>query len=133
VQQGRVRLVAGDDLPVIQGDAEQLRQVIHNLLQNALDAAQSQVVIALRIASDPAAVCCDIEDDGAGFPPQILARAFEPYNTTKPKGTGLGLAVVRKIVQEHQGDITLSNKSEGEGTGARVRLLFPLTMRSVGI
>jgi len=131
VQQGRVRFLAADDLPAIQGDAEQLRQVIHNLLQNALDAAAFQVVISLSATDDFSAVRCDIEDDGAGFPSQILERAFEPYNTTKPKGTGLGLAVVRKIVQEHQGDIRLSNKTGG--AGAQVRLLFPLTKRSVGI
>lgn len=131
VQQGRVRFLAADDLPAIQGDAEQLRQVIHNLLQNALDAAAFQVVISLSATDDSSAVRCDIEDDGAGFPSQILERAFEPYNTTKPKGTGLGLAVVRKIVQEHQGDIRLSNKIGG--AGAQVRLLFPLTKRSVGI
>ncbi len=133
VQQGQVRLVADEVLPMIQGDAEQLRQVIHNLLQNALDAMRSQVAIKLSVVGDVMAVRCDIEDDGAGFSAQILARAFEPYNTTKPKGTGLGLAVVRKIVQEHQGDIVLSNKSEEEGAGARVRLLFPLTKRSVGV
>jgi len=130
VQEGKIQLVASDALPNIQGDAQQLQQVIHNLLQNALDAAQSEVVITLGVVSDLAAVYCNIEDDGAGFPPQILAHAFEPYNTTKPKGTGLGLAVVRKIVQEHQGDIVLSNKEHS--TGARARLLFPLMTRSVG-
>lgn len=142
VQQGSVHVVGDQQIPLIQGDTEQLRQVIHNLLQNALDAARSnaasnqgveKVVIRLGIDIAANAVCCDIEDNGAGFASQILARAFEPYNTTKPKGTGLGLAVVRKIVQEHHGDIRLSNKREDEGMGARVRLLFPLTMRSVGV
>ena len=142
VQQGSVQVLGDQQLPLIQGDAEQLRQVIHNLLQNALDAARSnaasnqgveKVVIRLGIDVVANAVRCDIEDNGAGFASQILARAFEPYNTTKPKGTGLGLAVVRKIVQEHHGDIMLSNKRADEGMGARVRLLFPLTMRSIGV
>lgn len=141
VQNGSVVIEAADGLPTIRGDAEQLRQVIHNLLQNALDAARSNLVaktdnerVVIRLAQDVQTtnLRCDIEDNGAGFPSQILARAFEPYNTTKPKGTGLGLAVVRKIVLEHQGDITLLNKSETEGNGAKVCLLFPLVMRSIG-
>jgi nitrogen fixation/metabolism regulation signal transduction histidine kinase len=145
VQNGSVELVGEENLPNIQGDPEQLRQVIHNLLQNALDAARThatantvvsadseRVLIKLALDVDAQAIRCDIEDNGAGFPEQILARAFEPYNTTKPKGTGLGLAVVRKIVQEHRGDIALSNKGDTETMGARVRLLFPLMMRSVG-
>jgi nitrogen fixation/metabolism regulation signal transduction histidine kinase len=130
------------DLPNIQGDAEQLRQVIHNLLQNALDATQSpatveggpkQVLIRLTTNANQTTLQCSIEDNGVGFSEHILERAFEPYNTTKIKGTGLGLAVVRKIVQEHQGEITLSNKSVEEGLGARVSLLFPLTKRIVGV
>jgi nitrogen fixation/metabolism regulation signal transduction histidine kinase len=142
VHKGSVRVLGDQQLPLIQGDAGQLRQVIHNLLQNGLDAARSnaasnqgveEVVIRLGLDDAAHAVRCDIEDNGAGFASQILARAFEPYNTTKQKGTGLGLAVVRKIVQEHHGDIKLSNKSDDEGMGARVRLLFPLTMRSVGV
>ncbi len=142
VQNGSVTVLSDPQLPLIQGDAEQLRQVIHNLLQNALDAAQANSVsnagvvkVVIQLGQDVVAqaVRCDIEDNGTGFASQILERAFEPYNTTKPKGTGLGLAVVRKIVQEHQGEITLSNKNESEGIGARVRLLFPLTMRSIGV
>jgi nitrogen fixation/metabolism regulation signal transduction histidine kinase len=91
------------------------------------------VLIRLGLEANQTRLACLIEDDGMGFAPHILERAFEPYNTTKPKGTGLGLAVVRKIVQEHQGEITLSNKSVSEGLGARVSLLFPLVTRSVGV
>jgi nitrogen fixation/metabolism regulation signal transduction histidine kinase len=133
VQQGLISVQASADLPNIQGDAEQLRQVIHNLLQNALDVAPKQVMIQLTLNANQTALMCLIEDDGTGFAPRILERAFEPYNTTKPKGTGLGLAVVRKIVQEHHGEITLSNKSVSEGLGGRVSLLFPLATRSVGV
>jgi nitrogen fixation/metabolism regulation signal transduction histidine kinase len=142
VQQGMICVSTEADLPNIQGDAEQLRQVIHNLLQNALDATQSpatlesgpkQVLIRLTTNPDQTTLQCSIEDNGVGFSEHILERAFEPYNTTKLKGTGLGLAVVRKIVQEHQGEITLSNKSVEEGLGARVSLLFPLTKRIVGV
>lgn len=132
MQLGLIRLTAPHELPNIQGDVEQLRQVVHNLLQNALDASSKRVDVVLSILTDSATLQCTIEDSGAGFPPYILERAFEPYNTTKPKGTGLGLAVVRKIVLEHHGQITLSNKSAVEGLGARVSILFPLIIRSVG-
>lgn len=140
-QMGLIRLTATSGLPNMQGDPEQLRQVIHNLLQNALDATHShndasakvkQITIRLAVNKEQTVLQCTIEDSGAGFAQHILERAFEPYNTTKPKGTGLGLAVVRKIVQEHQGQITLSNKTGDEGMGARVSLVFPLTTRGIG-
>lgn len=130
---------------VMEGDVQQLRQVMHNLLQNALDAAKAKHSEALQAVQVSMTVSveggvdgarsqlvCHIEDNGAGFAPHILARAFEPYNTTKPKGTGLGLAVVRKIVQEHHGTIALSNRYAESHlddskviAGASVRLSFP--------
>jgi nitrogen fixation/metabolism regulation signal transduction histidine kinase len=130
-----------ETLPVIKGDATQLRQVIHNLLQNAQDAvadlAQQEVSIETRAVeygdADPSsgkrrvAVRLAISDNGAGFPARILTRAFEPYVTTKAKGTGLGLAMVKKIVDEHGGRIDLRNRSRHgqEGvSGAQVSILF---------
>ncbi len=68
-----------------------------------------------RVARD-----CAVQDNGTGFPPDILARAFEPYVTTKAKGTGLGLAIVKKIVEEHSGSIEIRNL---EPAGAEVALL----------
>ncbi|MFN7888526.1 MAG: ATP-binding protein, partial [Betaproteobacteria bacterium] len=67
------------------------------------------------------AVRLAVEDNGAGFPAHILARAFEPYVTTKSGGTGLGLAMVKKIVDEHGARVELANRAEG---GARVTLLI---------
>ena len=64
-----------------------------------------------------------LRDNGPGFPPATLPRAFEPYVTTKARGTGLGLAIVKKIIDEHRGEITLSNLPEG---GAEVRIRLPL-------
>ncbi|MCK7501794.1 MAG: ATP-binding protein [Comamonadaceae bacterium] len=64
-----------------------------------------------------------MRDNGAGFPPQILARAFEPYVTTKAKGTGLGLAIVKKIVDEHHGEI---RHRQPLPNGAEVRIRLPL-------
>ncbi|ALD92045.1 nitrogen regulation protein NtrY [Cupriavidus gilardii CR3] len=130
-----------DDLPDIKGDPTQLRQVIHNLLQNAQDAVAENLAagrpapcIALHTETveykDPAgesrqAVKLTIADNGPGFAPRILSRAFEPYVTTKAKGTGLGLAMVKKIIDEHGARIELRNRMEGtEVAGAQISILF---------
>ncbi len=117
------------DLPPVLGDATQLRQIIHNLLRNAEDALAEQPAPAIRLATEPAGRFARlvVEDNGPGFPAEILARAFEPYVTTKPKGTGLGLAIVRKIVDEHGGRIDITNKHEnGTGGGAQISIRLPL-------
>jgi nitrogen fixation/metabolism regulation signal transduction histidine kinase len=109
--------------PPILGDAQQLRQVIHNLLQNAQDASLTassgllaehsgrspQVEISTRYNPTSSRVRLIVRDAGTGFAPHILQRAFEPYVTTKSRGTGLGLAVVKKIADEHSARIELSN------------------------
>jgi nitrogen fixation/metabolism regulation signal transduction histidine kinase len=115
--------------PPIRGDAQQLRQVIHNLLQNAQDAQEGQQNAMVTIKTDYSAtsrrVRLSVRDRGTGFPPHILKRAFEPYVTTKVKGTGLGLAVVKKIADEHGARIDISNRThDGIVTGAQVSLSF---------
>lgn len=135
-------------LPLIAGDATQLRQVIHNLLQNAQDALEARDIAVLeeggtltdaavgRIgiatalveaaqAGAAPAVRLTITDNGPGFPARILKRAFEPYVTTKSRGTGLGLPIVKKIIDEHGGRIELANREEdGVVVGATVSILF---------
>jgi nitrogen fixation/metabolism regulation signal transduction histidine kinase len=121
----------GEEIPLISADAQQLRQVLHNVIQNAQDAC-AQVPIALvkvstRSSATGAWVRLDIVDNGPGFPDAILKRAFEPYVTTKPKGTGLGLAVVHKIMEEHGGKIEVGNiEKAGKFTGAKVSLSFAI-------
>jgi nitrogen fixation/metabolism regulation signal transduction histidine kinase len=121
--------------PTIAGDAQQLRQVVHNLLQNAQDATEQArtaseeplppVRISTRWSPSSRRVRLMVSDSGGGFPPHILQRAFEPYVTTKPRGTGLGLAVVKKIADEHGARIDLSNRGEnGVVQGAQVSLSF---------
>jgi len=115
--------------PLIMGDAQQLRQVVHNLLQNAQDATEGQahptVSIATQLGATSGRVRLLVRDNGPGFPPNILNRAFEPYVTTKTRGTGLGLAVVKKIADEHSARIELKNReSEGRVIGAQVSLSF---------
>ena len=122
--------------PPILGDAQQLRQVLHNLLQNAQDATVqamqasaaatiAPVILATRFSTASRRVSLTVSDQGAGFPPHILQRAFEPYVTTKDRGTGLGLAVVKKIADEHGARITLNNREQdGHSVGAQVSLSF---------
>ena len=124
--------------PDIMGDPTQLRQVIHNLLQNAQDAtlegANQGAPVEVKTELVPYgeqngqvqnAVRLTISDSGAGFPAKILARAFEPYVTTKSKGTGLGLAVVKKIIEDHSAKIEIRNRMHGEEVvGAKVSVLF---------
>ena len=117
-------------LPVL-ADAEQLRQIIHNLLQNAQDAQEQtgrcQQAVTIQTQWRPATqrVRLSINDNGPGFPEHILQRAFEPYVTTKAKGTGLGLAVVKKIADEHGARISISNRvQDGEIQGAQISILL---------
>jgi nitrogen fixation/metabolism regulation signal transduction histidine kinase len=118
-------------LPPILGDAAQLRQVVHNLIQNAQDAcAQSpraQVEVRTEMRPQSQRVRLSVHDNGSGFSEAVLQRAFEPYVTTKASGTGLGLAVVKKIADEHHARIELKNKLQDElVTGAQVSLSFRL-------
>lgn len=123
----RIEVQLAGDLPPVLGDATQLRQIIHNLLRNAEDALAEQAQPAIRLSTEVSGRFARlvVEDNGPGFPAEILARAFEPYITTKPKGTGLGLAIVRKIVDEHGGRIDITNKHDN-GSGAQVSIRLPL-------
>jgi nitrogen fixation/metabolism regulation signal transduction histidine kinase len=120
----RIRLELAPGLPRIVGDAAQLRQVIHNLLQNAQDALAESAQPSITVTSTPAGeqVRFSVADNGSGFQEHLIKRAFEPYVTTKPKGTGLGLVIVKKIVEEHGGSVAIGNI---EPHGARVTILLP--------
>ena len=126
-----VRVELDTDCPAIQGDAQQLRQVVHNLLQNAQDATEgavpAEVFIATQWVPTSGRVRLVVRDNGPGFPSKILKRAFEPYVSTKSRGTGLGLAVVKKIADEHGARIDLKNRElSGLVVGAQVSLSFPV-------
>ncbi len=139
----------------IQGDSTMLRQVIHNLLQNAQDAMTNhphaaeptaQITVTTNIEGNMLQL--SVEDNGAGFPAEMLLHAFEPYMTTKPHGTGLGLAIVKKIVEEHKGSIKIENikpkvahdvhgevaesVSNNSQTGAVVTISIPLLRHNAG-
>ena len=116
-------------LAQVMGDPTQLRQVIHNLLQNAQDALAGSARPRIEVATERAGnqACLKISDNGCGFPEAIMTRAFEPYVTTKPRGTGLGLAIVKKIIDEHNGAVRVENLP---GRGASVSILLPLQPES---
>jgi nitrogen fixation/metabolism regulation signal transduction histidine kinase len=106
-------------LPRILADPGRLRQVLHNLILNARDAlaqtAQPAIHISTRLQTDNGHLFVEltVQDNGPGFPEQMLARLYEPYVTSKEKGTGLGLAIVKRIVEEHGGTILAKNLPEG--------------------
>ncbi|MEK8030467.1 ATP-binding protein [Ideonella sp. DXS29W] len=124
--------------PPLRGDPTQLRQVIHNLVQNALDAcsgrADARVVLSTELERHPDGrarlLRLKVTDNGPGFAEKVQKRAFEPYVTTKSKGTGLGLAVVKKIADEHGASVRIVNLpprdvgGDGGPAGAQVSLSF---------
>jgi len=157
LDQGTLVLKLQPDLPMIRGDATLLRQLVHNLIQNALDACQEatadQAPARIEVCTDAPqhedgqvrAVRLVVRDNGPGFPDKVLKRAFEPYLTTKAHGTGLGLAVVKKVADEHRAQVKLRNRraeraesgalgypsEEGMKIGAQVSLSFsPLSSDS---
>jgi nitrogen fixation/metabolism regulation signal transduction histidine kinase len=118
-----VALAVPDAPVIIQGEPTRLRQVFHNLLQNAVDAqsGQDEPRVDITLAVHGGEATLEFRDRGPGFSENVLAHPFEPYVTTKAKGTGLGLAIVKKIVDEHAGRVTLENVAPH---GARVTLHF---------
>ncbi|MBI4764617.1 MAG: GAF domain-containing protein [Deltaproteobacteria bacterium] len=105
------------EIPDLLLDENQIEQVLLNLLLNALQAIEEQGIITIRteVATDRTGVKCEIQDTGIGIPPEDLSKIFEPFFSTKAKGTGLGLAVSYGIIHKHHGHIYVSSKP-GEGT-----------------
>ena len=132
-----IKTTFASDCPRVMGDPTQIRQVIHNLLQHAQDASleaghaeggieiKTELVPMGDMEQSKFAVRMTITDSGPGFQAKILARAFEPYITTKVKGTGLGLAVVKKIIDDHGAKIEINNRKQGDAVlGAQISILF---------
>ncbi len=119
------------NMPDILGDATMLRQVLHNLMQNAQDAlipadgspAINKPEILVQTSFNESTIKLLVKDNGQGFPAAIISHAYEPYVTTKAHGTGLGLAIVKKMVDEHAGQIKIENNPDG---GASVTIILPL-------
>ena len=129
-RQGRPKLDLDPALTDIEADRGRMRQIIHNLLANAIEAQEGvehpEIRVCTRSIERAGRRLAEIvvEDNGPGFRPDVIGQVFDPYVTTKPKGTGLGLAIVKKIVEEHSGRIEADNARTG---GARIRIELPLT------
>jgi two-component system nitrogen regulation sensor histidine kinase GlnL len=124
-----------ENLPCIQGDPHQLRQLFTNLLTNAFEALGGRGtvrIVATPVAEEPLPggepqgpmLLIEVTDDGPGVPADVMDRIFSPFFTTKPQGSGLGLAIVRKIVDAHDGRIDVSAPPTG---GTRFRVTLPVT------
>lgn len=109
---------------VMYADTTAMRQVLHNIFKNAAEAAEEAAQPEVHIHTDntDGKITLTVANNGKSFSKDMLANAFEPYVTDKPTGTGLGLPVVKKIVEEHGGRIALSNPAEG---GASVKITLP--------
>ncbi|TCS69720.1 multi-sensor signal transduction histidine kinase [Sulfuritortus calidifontis] len=120
-----MQVMLADDLPPVAGDPALLRQVLHNLVKNAKEALVETAEPELRVATGLGknGVELRVGDSGPGFPEHLLSRLFEPYATTKPKGTGLGLTIVKKIIDEHGGAIDVRN---AQPHGACITITLPL-------
>jgi signal transduction histidine kinase len=112
-----------DRSPRVYGSADQLYQVLLNMIHNSLQAMQGSGRLTVTCRREEVWVRIDVEDTGPGFPIDVFPRVFSPFITTKRDGTGLGLAIAKRIVEEHGGTIAAENRAEG---GARVWLRLPL-------
>ena len=130
-QESGVEIVLTSDpmMPLIDGDMGRVRQILHNLIRNAVEALEGtqdgriDVQIGVAEIEDIDVVHIRVEDNGPGFKAGSVSQVFDPYVTTKPKGTGLGLAIVKKLVEEHVGTIRAQNRSDG---GAMISIRLPL-------
>ncbi len=115
--------LSADALPIV-ADTTAMRQVLHNLFKNAAEAAESDEAPQVNVETgrEGGQVFLTVCNNGKSFSKEMLHNAFEPYVTDKPTGTGLGLPVVKKIIEEHGGRISLSNQNSG---GACVKIALP--------
>ena len=116
-----VRLTANGGRRTLLGHYEPLRRAFANLLRNAAEAMQGRGAIDVGVTADGRGLAVTIADHGPGIPPDLRHQVFEPYFTTKPDGTGLGLALVRQTLEAHRGTVTVS---ETPGGGATFAITF---------
>ncbi len=117
-----LRLEGLEAVPPVDGDPAPLRQVLANLVENAVHAASPAGEVWIRAACAERAVSIEIEDTGPGVDPGTRPRLFEPLVTTKEHGVGLGLALVKRIVERHGGTVEYSDRPGG---GARFTVRLP--------
>lgn len=123
-----VCLDLADSLPLLPADANQLKQAFYNLIRNACQAMGNGGVLQIRTSMDADNLYVEFIDDGVGISAEDMANLFRPYFTTKSKGSGLGLLIVRRIIREHGGEIKLESEVEW---GTKVTCIFPLAEKRI--
>src|ERR1700682_65734 len=111
------------DLPLLQLDRDQIKQAFYNVIKNSFEAMKRRGILRIRTDMDDTHVLISFIDTGGGMSPENLSRVFEPYFTTKSSGTGLGLLIVRRIVREHGGELSIES-SQGKGLTLTIRLPY---------
>src|SRR6266516_1110682 len=111
------------DLPLLQVDRDQMKQAFYNVVKNSLEAMKRRGILRIHTDMDDKHVLICFIDSGGGMSSEDLSRVFEPYFTTKPSGTGLGLLIVRRIVREHGGELSIES-SQGQGLTLTIRLPY---------
>lgn len=124
-----VTLDLADDLPEIEIDPGQIQQALYNLIRNAYQAVSPpEGEISVQSAFNDFEITLTISDNGSGMSPEVMGAIFEPFQTTKSAGSGLGLLIVRRILREHGGELEVESK---ENAGTSVTLFFPRTDKQV--
>ncbi len=121
----KIELQEAPDLPEVEHDSDQIHQVLLNLLLNAVQAMEDAGTVRVEIGSREGYASVVVSDTGRGIPAQLLPNIFRPFFTTKGNGTGLGLSLARRIVEEHHGRIEVSSVV---GKGSRFEVLLPFQM-----
>ena len=116
------------DLPLLELDRDQMKQAFYNLIKNSFEAMRSRGILRIRTDLDDSHVLVRFIDSGGGMSAENLSHVFEPYFTTKTNGTGLGLLIVRRIVREHGGELSIESSA---GKGMTVTIRLPHTDRRV--
>jgi signal transduction histidine kinase len=111
------------DLPLLQLDRDQMKQAFYNVIKNSIEAMHRHGTLRIRTDLADTHVTVRFEDSGGGMSAENLSHVFEPYFTTKPSGSGLGLLIVRRIVREHGGELSIES-SQGKGLTLTIRLPF---------
>ena len=111
------------DLPLLELDRDQMKQAFYNVIKNSFEAMKARGILRIRTDMDESHVLVRFTDTGGGISAENLSRVFEPYFTTKTSGTGLGLLIVRRIVREHGGELSIES-SEGKGLTLTIRLPY---------
>ena len=128
-QKIEINFHVSDDIPNVEADPGRIRQLLHNLIRNAMESltqnegGQINLSLSSLELQSKQYVELRVQDNGVGIPDNMMEKLFEPYATSKPKGSGLGLAVVKRIIEEHSGILFAENIEKG---GACIIMRIPV-------